>query len=227
MSRTAGPSWLIFTKRSNCTASPFFGSLSETLSVLHPMSHIPFVSSSFCPLLRVWSWVSPWSLSQTLLHRGCLSDRQHSRVPRSFGVWLCTSLGFLFNQKLPVCFIPPASLDVQLQHCLSYPAVLTALRRTQDAEQLEAISPSSDSGALPFSPLLWPLSLHTLYYSYLRMCFISSAEMEIPWEQNYVFCNFISLIIYPKTTTCRTMFSVKMFSILTRIYRIPLYRALC
>lgn len=33
--------WLIFTKRSNYIASPFFNFLSETLPMLYPMSQIP------------------------------------------------------------------------------------------------------------------------------------------------------------------------------------------
>lgn len=75
-----------------------------------------------------------------------------------------------------------------------------------------------------FAPILWPLSLHTLCYSYLRMCFTSSVQIESPWEQNYVLCIFISHNIISKANTFRTMFSIKIFSILSRIYWLPLYR---
>lgn len=41
MSHNLSSRWLIFTKRSNYIASPFFNSLSETLPVLFPVSQIP------------------------------------------------------------------------------------------------------------------------------------------------------------------------------------------
>lgn len=74
MSHTSCSRQLICTKRSNCIASSLFNFLFETLPVFRPLPQIPpFEPSHSAPCRRLNSeHLSPWSLSQTLLHHGYL-----------------------------------------------------------------------------------------------------------------------------------------------------------
>lgn len=148
MSHTSGSRWLIFIKRSNCMASLFSTSFLRCcqryfLCLKTPFFNLVILSTveGSKPSVSVKPFpntLAPWlPLS--------LSRRPHrTECPTHLGADMCI-LGFLFNRKLFMCFITPATCIFSCsQHRLFYPITLTALSRTLDTEQLEVISSSSE-----------------------------------------------------------------------------------
>lgn len=182
MSHTSGSRWLIFMKRGNCIASPFFDFLSEALPVLHPMSQIP-PFNLVIPSAVVGSVlsVSMKPLPNTPAPSVSRFHKQYSaECTTQFGFNMCL-FGFLFITRncVFVCFILLVSFISNCsKYSLFYPIILTAPSRTLGTEQLEVISPSSElSEHLLCTTSVTHITSYFVLQLFENVGFFPSAEM--------------------------------------------------
>lgn len=190
MSHTSGSRWLIFMKRGNCIASPFFDFLSEALPVLHPMSQIP-PFNLVIPSAVVGSVlsVSMKPLPNTPAPSVSRFHKQYSaECTTQFGFNMCL-FGFLFITRncVFVCFILLVSfISNRSKYSLFYPIILTAPNTghwtaghwTLGTEQLEVISPSSElSEHLLCTTSVTHITSYFVLQLFENVGFFPSAEM--------------------------------------------------